>query len=312
MNKVVKIKSIKKLDHKLDRYDLTVSSTNNFYANGVLIHNTSSIIGKVHVKNPLPMVWHKKAWNKLIDLVNLPEKIKFKYDYTVDFGPVYCSRTVVKNQYINQEVTGGYYNVDIWSEYGDILYPYLDNGMTVYSEIAGYLTGCQTMIQKQYAYGCQPGENFIMPYRISTMNEDGVRSEWNVQDVYDWTVKLIDRMKEAGDDNWKRIHPIDILYHGTLGDLYPEVDEDNHWHENILDKLKNDKEHFGMEDYEPMCTDCKVPREGIVLRIDDDPINEAFKLKTTSFALGEAILYDDDNYQDIEVQQGDYEAVEEA
>ena len=310
--KVVKIKSIKKLDHKLDRYDLTVSSTNNFYANGVLIHNTSSIIGKVHVKNPLPMVWHKKAWNKLIDLVNLPEKIKFKYDYTIDYGPVYCSRTVVKNQYINQEVTGGYYNVDIWSEYGDILYPYLDNGMTVYSEIAGYPTGCQTMIQKQYSYGCQPGENFIMPYRISTMNEEGVRSEWNVKDVYDWTVKLIDRMKESGDENWKRIHPIDILYHGTLGDLYPDVDKDNHWHEKVLDKLKNDKEHFGMEDYEPMCTDCKVPREGIVLRIDDDPINEAFKLKTTSFALGEAIRYDDDNYQDIEVQQGDYESVEES
>ena len=310
--KVVKIKSIKKLDHTLDRYDLTVSSTNNFYANGVLIHNTSSIIGKVHVKNPLPMVWHKKAWNKLIDLVNLPEKIKFKYDYTVDFGPVYCSRTVVKNQYINQEVTGGYYNVDIWSEYGDILYPYLDNGMTVYSEIAGYLTGCQTMIQKQYAYGCQPGENFIMPYRISTMNEGGVRYEWNVQDVCDWTVRLIDRMKEAGDENWKRIHPIDILYHGTLANLYPEIDEDNHWHENVLEKMKNDKEHFGMEDYEPLCTGCKVPREGIVIRIDDDPINEAFKLKTTSFALGEALLYDDDSYQDIEVQQGDYESVEEA
>lgn len=310
--KVVKIKSIKKLDHKLDRYDLTVSSTNNFYANGVLIHNTSSIIGKVHVKNPLPMVWHKKAWNKLIDLVNLPEKIKFKYDYTVDYGPVYCSRKVVMNKYINQEATAGYYNVDIYSEYGDILYPYLDNGMTVYSEIAGYPTGCQTMIQKQYSYGCQPGENFIMPYRISTMNEEGVRSEWNVKDVYDWTVKLIDRMKESCDKNWKRIHPIDILYHGTLGDLYPDVDNDNHWHENILEKLKNDKEHFGMEDYEPMCTDCKVPREGIVLRIDDDPINEAFKLKTTSFALGEAIRYDDDNYQDIEVQQGDYESVEES
>ena len=278
----------------------------------VKVHGTSSVIGKVHVKNPLPMMWYKKAWNKLIDLINLPEKIKFKYDYTIDYGPVYCSRTVVKNQYINQEVTGGYYNVDIWSEYGDILYPYLDNGMTVYSEIAGYLTGCQTMIQKQYAYGCQPGENFIMPYRISTMSEGCVRYEWNVQDVYDWTVRLIYRMKEAGDENWKRIHPIDILYHGTLADLYPEVDESDHWHENVLEKLKNDKEHFGMEDYEPLCTGCKVPREGIVIRIDNDPINEAFKLKTTSFALGEALLYDDDSYQDIEVQQGDYESAEDA
>ena len=276
----------------------------------VKVNGTSSVIGKIHVKNPLPMAWPKKIWNKLIDLINLPEKIKFKYDYTVDFGPVYCSRNVVKNQYINQDVTGGYYNVDIWSEYGDILYPYLDNGMTVYSEIAGYLTGCQTMIQKQYAYGCNPGENFIMPYRISTMNDEGIRYEWNVMDVYDWAVKLIDRMKEANDENWKRIHPIDILYHGTLADLYPEVDESDHWHENVLEKMKNDKEHFGMEEYEPLCTDIKVPREGICLRIDDDPILENFKLKTTSFALGEAILYDDDDYQDIEVQEGEYDPVE--
>ena len=275
-------------------------------------HGCSIVIGKVHVKNPLPMTWHKKIWNKLIDLVNLSEKIKFKYNYTIDYGPVFSSRTVIKNRYINQEVTSGYYNVDIWSEYGEIIYPYLENGMTIYGEICGYLTGCQSMIQKSYPYECQPGENNIMIYRISTMNDNGDRQEWNVQDVHDWTVQLIDRMKEAGDENWKRIHPIDILYHGTLADLYPEVDEDNHWHENVLDKLKNDKEHFGMEDYEPMCTDCKVPREGIVLRIDNDPINEAFKLKTTSFALGEALLYDDDNYQDIEVQQGDYEAVEDA
>lgn len=275
-------------------------------------HGTSIVIGKVHVKNPLPMAWPKKMWNKLIDLVNLPEKIKFKYDYTIDYGPVFSSRTVIKNRYINQEVTGGYYNVDIWSEYGEIMYPYLENGMTIYGEICGYLTGCQSMIQKSYPYECQPGENNIMIYRISTMTEGGVRYEWNVQDVYDWTVRLIDRMKEAGDENWKRIHPIDILYHGTLANLYPEIDEDNHWHENVLEKLKNDKEHFGMEDYEPLCTGCKVPREGIVIRIDNDPINEAFKLKTTSFALGEALLYDDDSYQDIEVQQGDYESAEDA
>ena len=67
-----------------------------------------------------------------------------------------------------------------------------------------------------------------------------------------------------------------------------------------------------MEDYEPLCTGCKVPREGIVIRIDDDPINEAFKIKTTSFAIGEALLYDDDNYQGIEVQQGDYTECDDA
>ena len=42
-------------------------------------------------------------------------------------------------------------------------------------------------------------------------------------------------------------------------DIYPELDTENHWHENLLDKLKNDKEHFGMEEFEPLCTYNSVP-----------------------------------------------------
>ena len=48
--KLVKIKSIKKLDKVYDRYDLTICSTNNFYANDILIHNTSHVIGNVLTK----------------------------------------------------------------------------------------------------------------------------------------------------------------------------------------------------------------------------------------------------------------------
>ena len=274
------------------------------------LHGTSLIVGKLHVKEPIHLAPHKWLWNKFVDLTGL-FKSKRITDFNIVYGPIFSSRTVIKNRYINKEVTGGYYSSDIWSEVGEMLYPYLDEGMTIYAEIYGYLTGCQSMIQKQYAYECKEGENKTMIYRITTINEDGSKKEWNVTDVYDWTVKLIERMKEANDENWKRIHPIDILYHGTLEDLYPDVDTEEHWHENILEKLKNDKEHFGMEEYEPLCLYEKVPREGIVIRIDDDPISEAFKLKTTSFKLGEALLYDDANYVDIEVQQGNHDQVEE-
>ena len=38
--KQLRITSIKKIN-KRDRYDLTINSTRNFFANGVLIHNTS-------------------------------------------------------------------------------------------------------------------------------------------------------------------------------------------------------------------------------------------------------------------------------
>lgn len=276
----------------------------------VKIHGTSLICGKLHVKEPIRLAPHKWLWNKFVDLTGL-FKSKRITDFNIVYGPIFSSRTVIKNRYINKEVTSGYYSSDIWSEVGEMLYPYLDEGMTIYAEIYGYLTGTQSMIQKQYAYECKEGENKTMIYRITTINEDGSKKEWNVTDVYDWTIKLIERMKEADDENWKRIHPIDILYHGTLEDLYPDVDTEEHWHENILEKLKNDKEHFGMEEYEPLCLYEKVPREGIVIRIDDDPISEAFKLKTTSFKLGEALLYDDANYVDIEVQQGNYDQVEE-
>ena len=275
----------------------------------VKIHGTSAIFGKVKVREQKKLPIHKWLWNKFIDTTGL-FKDKRVIDYNVVYGPVYSSRTVIKNRYINSEANGGYYSTDIWSEYGDIIYPYLDDGMTVYGEIFGYLTGCQTMIQKQYDYGCSEGENAIMFYRITTVDEEGKKKEWNVTDVYDWTIRLIERMKEANDENWKRVHPIDILYHGTLENLYPEIDTESHWHENVLEKMKNDKEHFGMEEYEPLCKN-KVPREGVVVRIDDDKILEAFKLKTMSFAMGEALLYDDANYTDIEVQQGDYDEVEE-
>ena len=64
--------------------------------------------------------------------------------------------------------------------------------------------------------------------------------------------------------------------------------------------MMNDKEHFGMEELEPMCKN-KSYREGIVLRIDDDPFAEAFKLKCKKFLQKEAALIDKGEV-DIEMQ----------
>ena len=101
-----------------------------------------------------------------------------------------------------------------------------------------------------------------------------------------------------------RLYPIDILYHGTLGDLYPEVDVHTHWQENVLIAMKNDKNRLGMELNEPLCKN-KVPREGVCIRIDNDPINECFKLKTDAFAVREAKEMDNGTV-DIEMSQTDY------
>ena len=242
------------------------------------IHGTSFGCGKLHVKTPIKLPIYKLLWNKFVDTTGLFKKLRVT-DYIVEYGNVTSSRTVIKNQYINKKVTEGYYGVDIWSEYGNLIYPYLDEGMTVYGEIFGYLSGSDKMIQKNYDYGCEKGKNKLMPYRITTTNDNGTKHEWNVTEVKEWTEKLIKEHPELAD----RIHVIDLLYHGTLANLYPHLSLTDHWHENVLEEMRKDVVHFGMEKREPLCTTHNVPREGICVHIDNDEINENFKLKCQHF-----------------------------
>lgn len=267
----------------------------------VKLHGTSFICGKLKVKQPIKLPFLKRLFNKFVDATRLFKFMRIT-DYELVYGPVYASRNTIRNKYINENVGPGYYNSDVYSEYGDIVYPYLDDGMTVYGEICGYLTGSDSMIQKGYDYGCEKGENLLMFYRITTTNEDGTKREWEVTEVLEWTKQLIDRMSADGNVNAGRIHPIDLLYHGTLEDLYPSIDTESHWHENVLEALKNDKEHFGMEENEPLCKE-EVPREGFCLRKVGDSRLECFKLKTTAFALKEALVYDS-GAADIEAVEG--------
>ena len=266
-------------------------------------HGTSIIIGNLHVKEPIKLPIFQRVFNKLVDITGLLKTRRIQ-DWVVKYGPVYSSRTVIKNQYINKDAGNGFYEKDVWTEWGDIVYPYLEEGMTVYGEICGYVTGTESMIQKTYDYGCEPGENNLMLYRITTTEEDGSKKEWEVPEVKAWTESLIERMRSAEDENWKRIHPIDLLYHGTLEELYPELDTESHWHENLLEKLKNDKEHFGMEENEPMNTHYpESPREGICIRKEGDKIPACSKLKCYSFFLGESIRMDNGDV-DAEMEEG--------
>lgn len=262
-------------------------------------HGTSAIVAKVKIKVPKKLPIHKRLWNWIVDTFNIFKNTRI-IDYTIEYGPVYASRTVIKNKYLNKEVGKGYYGSDIWSEYGDIIYPYLEEGMTVYGEICGYLTNSDKMIQKSYDYGSNKGENTFMPYRITTEEGDKKR-EWEIGEIKVWTNKLRDRMLKDSNPNVDKIATINILYTGTLKDLYPDLDTENHWHQELLERMKNDKEHFGMEEYEYLCKN-KVPREGICIRKVGDPLRECFKLKTQSFKLKEALQYDEGEV-DIEAAQ---------
>lgn len=300
--KLVKIKSIKKLDKVYDRYDLTICSTNNFYANDILIHNTSYIIGNVLTNKPK----YGGLYSKLF--LYLPKRLQFT---TPKYDVIYSSRSVIKNQFINNGKTGFSAGLDrCFDKYYELLKDYIFPGVTLYGEIIGYEEGSNKFIQKVgqgYDYRCKPGENQFMIYRVTLMGADGIKHDLNVMDVYKYTLDLKRFLEDRGrKDIADRIHPIDIFYHGTLKDLYPDLDVNEHWHANLLERMKNDKILFGMEENEPMCRNA-VPREGIVIRIDDDVINEAFKLKCLKFLGKEAKEMDKGTTSDSEMAER-YEA----
>lgn len=111
-------------------------------------------------------------------------------------------------------------------------------------------------------------------------------------------MQLVNKSQEYAD----LIDPIEIFYHGPIKDLYPDLDTSSHWHEDLLERMKNDRERFGMEQLEPRCRS-RVPREGIVLRIDDDPISEAFKLKCIAFLEAESKNVDKGQTGDPEIAE---------
>ena len=120
---IVKIKSIKRIP-TTDRYDLTVNTTHNFFANGILIHNTSGISARVLCNPNAYAKWYEKAMVKVMNFFGSKASMAPVYDY------IYASRTVIKNQYYNKKAGNGFYGVDVWKYADDILKPLLQKGMT--------------------------------------------------------------------------------------------------------------------------------------------------------------------------------------
>lgn len=99
--------------------------------------------------------------------------------------------------------------------------------------------------------------------------------------------------------------PINLLYHGKMQDLYPDIDTENvyTWRDAFISRLSNDK-NFGMEKTESLYKN-NVPREGIVVRKDNDIVKEAFKLKCMKFRFKEAESIDNGEV-DAEMEQAYY------
>jgi len=227
-------------------------------------HGTSAIISKCLVKKKLNLK------NKIAKLLGV-NIITTEYDY------IYASRRVVKNGNLKPE--NHYYNEDIWKKASDRFRGKLNNGESIYFEIVGYLEN-NKFIQKNYDYGCTPGNHKIVVYRITHTGTDGVIYE------YPWGA-MKQRCIELGVDTVRE------FYYGKAKDLYPELHTDVHWNENFINNLRRDY-------LEVTCDICTtgVPREGIVLRIEGKEI-KVFKLKSNKFLLHDSKSKDEGN-EDIE------------
>lgn len=226
------------------------------------VHGTSTIHARVLCKQPL-------NWKQKIAKWLTGEEFN-TYDY------LYASRSVVKNRHYNKNVTAGYYGVDVWAEADKIIKPYLIKGMTIYAEIIGFLPN-GGYIQKDYDYGCEPPiasgaylyqKHFkILVYRITMTNVDGTVHEFSAREVQQYC-------------EYVGLTPVTQYYYGLAKDLYPEFNEAEHWSENFISKLANDK-RFYMEMNSPTCNN-KVPHEGVVIKVENMK-SEAFKLKCFAF-----------------------------
>lgn len=237
------------------------------------IHGTSGISAYVLCKR------EKKWYEKVFEFLTRKEIDDTRYDY------VYASRTVIKNKYYNKNAGGGYYGVDVWAEADKIVRPCLSKGQTAYYEIVGFLPNGKE-IQKKYDYGCVPPKsdgtyihekNFkVRIYRVTYTNVDGKVLEYTPRQVQQWCASV-------------GLTPVEECYYGKAKDLYPDLDQANHWSENFVDSLSNDK-RFYMELDSPHCEN-KVPHEGVVIKIEDG-LSHAFKLKCFRFLNKEQELLD--------------------
>ena len=87
----------------------------------------------------------------------------------------------------------------------------------------------------------------------------------------------------------KGLTPVTELYYGYAKDLYPDISISEHWNENFIQRLAEDKNFF-MEELSPECHN-DVPHEGIVIRIEDG-LSGAYKLKCNRFLFAESKALD--------------------
>jgi hypothetical protein len=179
-----------------------------------------------------------------------------------------------------------FYKTDVWGDVANDIFPSLRKGETVYGEIVGYTkdgSAIQSMSRGNYDYGCGPNEYRFYAYRITVTNVDGQAFDLSFPQVKE-------RCAQMG------ILHVPEYYYGYAKDIYPELDTEHFWHDNLLAKLQEDY----LEKKCPMSVS-DVWDEGIVIRNESMNL-ENFKLKSFNFKMDESKQLDT-GVMDLETEE---------
>lgn len=215
-------------------------------------HGTSWWSGNLKVKKVIGF------WQRILKFFGA-DVVDTEYDI------VYGSRKVVKNKDMDDAKNKEhYYGYDLWKDISDHVKEHTPKGFTLYGECIGFEKNGGA-IQKGYDYGCEPRENKIEVYRITQTNEDGFVTELTYPEIKEFCDKT-------------GLNAPFLFYYGKAADMFPEIEIEEHWNENFVEKLQevyNEKNCF-------MCKN-EVPEEGIVVRKESLLQCESYKLKSFAF-----------------------------
>lgn len=329
--KIVKIRSIKKLDRKFDRYDLTINSTHNFFANNILIHNTSvrfsnTKIDKKYNDNLIKLTnyinnlldkkinKHFKKINLSINLANYRYYLKkifnifgLKLDFS-EYKDVVGSRRVIKTDNITNK---SFYKTDIWTEATNCLRGKLHKNEMVYGEIVGYEklghdeNGNPIFSPLMGVYDLKKMDKVDKDIRklygdkmIFSYGCDGKNIQYK---LFVYRISLLNLDGYEYDYSWddlkRRCEELGVKH-------VPEIKVMNS-HE-----FYNDKRKF-MEYVEtlldkPSILDSSHIEEGIVVRLENGMNLKAYKKKAYLFKYLEGIIKENEEFIDIEESQNNF------
>ena len=274
-----------------------------------LIPDTSQLGKNIHLIMPDDIIsitakWHGSSgcFSNVLTTKQLKwyEKLLIKLGVNVVktvYGNLFSSRKIIKNRYHdaknNKKVAeSGYYKVDLWGAVNETIKPFLEEGMSLYGEIVGYLPNCNTYIQKDYDYQCEEGEFKFAIYRITTTTPNGTVVEWDMNSIQQWA-------KQKG------LLAVPLYYYGPASNLFRDLDNSPNndeelaeWQNQFLQKIKDTY----LEGYDKFCNN-KVFDEGIVLRREGVELSR-FKCKSWNFLNAESVQLDT-GIVDIETQEAE-------